>query len=300
MKYNWSIIGHEKQLARLESDLSSGNLAHAYLLAGPNSIGKFTVARKMAGILQCEKDFCHRCKVCLQVQNGSHLDTVELSGGVESIKINDIRALVDRCNMTRQSKHKMFLIQSVERMTHEAANSFLKVLEEPPPRTVFILTTNNIRDILPTIVSRVRVIKFGTVSIGYLKKKLLELYPNHGEEDLNRICLFSMGKTGKAVHLMEHPDSLAKYMEIYHLVVGFLANKSVSTRFDYVEELLSDEKIFNMFFDVLLSVLRSKILSGDRESKRLISIVDKAHESLFLLKKNVNSRLVLENLMLTL
>ena len=58
MKYNWSIIGHEKQLERIEKDISSGNLAHAYLLLGPNSVGKSTVARKMAGILQCENDFC--------------------------------------------------------------------------------------------------------------------------------------------------------------------------------------------------------------------------------------------------
>jgi DNA polymerase III gamma/tau subunit len=54
MRYNWSIIGHEKQLAQIELDIKSGNLSHAYLLAGPNSVGKFTVANKFAGILQCK------------------------------------------------------------------------------------------------------------------------------------------------------------------------------------------------------------------------------------------------------
>lgn len=300
MKYNWSIIGHEKQLEMLENDLSSGNVSHAYLLSGPNSIGKYTVAKKMAGILQCENDFCHSCSTCLQVDRGSHIDTVELKGSVDSIKIIDVRELINRCNMTRQSKYKVFLVQSLERMTHEAANSFLKVLEEPPENTIFILTTNNIRNILPTIVSRVRVVKFGTVSVNYLENKLLDLYPEHKMDDLQKICLFSMGKTGKAVQLMEHPDALAKYMEVYRIVVGFLANKNIASRFSYVDDLLEEESTFNTFFDILFSVLRSNILSGSLDSERFIPIIDSAHEALSLLKKNVNSRLVLENLMLTL
>ncbi len=299
MKYNWSIIGHEKQLKQIEEDIASGNLAHSYLLAGTNSIGKFTVAKKIAAILQCDNNFCHDCNACLQIIKGSHIDTVEFAGK-DSIKIADVRKLIERASMTGQSNYKVFLVQSVERMTTEAANSFLKVLEEPPEKTIFILTTNNLRGLLPTIISRVRVVKFGSVSVPYLQEKLSGLYPESDPDTLEKVCLFSLGKTGKAVHLMENPDSLAKCIEIYHRVQSFLDHKNVVDRFQYVENLLGEDGDLETFFSILTHVLRSKILEGHTESKRFATIASEVDEASILLKKNINSRLVLENLMLSL
>lgn len=300
MKYNWSIIGHEKQLERIESDIESGNLAHAYLLAGPNSVGKHTVARKFAGILQCENDFCHKCPTCLQIEKGSHVDTAVFRGRKESILIADVRGIIDRANKTGQSRYKIFLIQSVERMTPAAANSFLKVLEEPPMGTIFILTTNNIRALLPTIVSRVRVLKFGNVSAEYLAKKLSELYPDQDEKIVKQVSLLSMGKTGKAVNLIENPDSLANYLKVYSDVQGFLERDSLVDRFSYVGELVLDDKQMEIFLNMLTHVLRSKVLSGEKGAMWHISTLSKIEEAGIFLKGNINSRLVLENLMLNL
>ncbi len=294
MKYNWSIIGHEKQLQQLEKDIASGNLAHAYLLSGPNSVGKNTVAKKMAGILQCENDFCHSCNTCLQVGKGCHVDTSHFEDNGESIKIEEIRKIVERLGMTRQAKYKILLIQSLERMTTEAANSFLKMLEEPPERTIFIMTTDNVRLILPTILSRVRVVKFNSVSPVYLREKLLELYPDSDKEAIETVSLLSMGKTGKAVHLMEHPDSLADYLKIYHDIQNFLGYRSVVERFSYVEDLLASEGKMDIFMEILTHVLRGKMLERGGHVKDL----SKIDEAAMLLKKNVNARLILENLML--
>lgn len=300
MKYNWSIIGHEKQLQQIEKDIESGNLAHAYLLAGPNSVGKFTVAKKMAGILQCENNFCHKCKTCLQVGQGGHVDTVEMRGRDEGIGIDEVRKIIERSNLTGQSAYKLFLIQSVERMSVAAANSFLKVLEEPPLGTIFILTTNNIRALLPTIVSRVRVIKFGVVSAEYLSKKLQGLYPDPDEEVIRQVSLFSLGKTGRALHLMENPDSLANYLKIYRDVQGFLGHRSLVDRFAYVENMVGDSKKINAFFDILTHILRSKVLGGDKLSEKYLNTLSKIEEAGMLLRGNVNAHLVLENLMLCL
>jgi len=300
MKYAWSIIGHEKQLKQIEKDVESNNLAHAYLLVGSNSIGKYTVAKKLAGILQCENDFCHECPTCLQVEKGTHIDTIEMVDDGESIKIGDIRNLIERLNMTRQSRYKIVLIQGLERMTVEASNTILKTLEEPPPQTIFIITTNDIRLLLPTIISRVRVVKFGPVSASYLTKKLLELYPNHDMEIIKQVCLFSMGRTGKAIHLMENPDSLAEYVKIYHDIHSFLDHKNIVDRFSYVDDMFSGQNDVTKFFNILTHVLRSKILEMDPMSKKYINTLSKIDEAGILLKKNVNSRLVLENLMLAL
>lgn len=300
MKYNWSIIGHEKQLERIEEDIRSDNLAHAYLLVGPNSVGKSTVAKKLAGILQCENDFCHKCKNCIQTEKGCHIDICELVDDKESIKIGTMRKIIEHLAMTRQSKYKILLIQRLERMTIEAANSFLKTLEEPPENTVFIMTTNNVSLILPTIISRVRTIRFNNVSYSYLSKKLVELYPNCDEETLNRVNLFSTGKTGRAVQLMENPEVLAEYMHLYNVVQVFLKNKNVVDRFSFVKNLTEEPAQIEVFLNILLHVLRSKVLEGSDKTASEINMLLKIREAGMLLKKNVNTRLVLENLMLSL
>lgn len=302
MKYNWSIIGHEKQLKQLEDDIESGNLSHAYLLAGANSVGKFTLAKKMAGILQCENNFCHECPTCIQIEKGGHLDTIEFFDNGESIKIGDVRALIERLSMSPQSKYKIVILQSIERMTLDAANSFLKILEEPPARTIFIMTTNDVHFILPTIVSRVRVVMFRSVSVAYLKEKLGELYPDVDAETINNASIFSLGRIGKAVHFIENPDSLINYTKVYHDVQNFLERRNVVDRFSYVEDLVSDEAGHSVdtFFDILRHVLRSKILEGDTNRDQYINTLLKIDETAILLKRNVNDRLALENLMLSL
>lgn len=283
---------------QLEKDIESGNLAHAYLLAGPNSVGKNTVAKKLAGILQCENDFCHNCNACLQVEKGCHVDTVLFEDDGESIKIETVRKILERLSMTRQAPYKILLIQGLERMGNEAANSFLKMLEEPPERTIFIMTTDNIRLILPTILSRVRVVKFNSVSHAYLKEKLASLYPESDAETIEAVNLLCLGKTGKAVHLMEHPESLAEYLKIYHDIQNFLTYRNVAERFSYIEELTEDPKKIETFLNILTHVMRSKMLELSPDSAKQTKALSKIDEAAMLLTQNVNVRLVLENLML--
>ncbi|MEK7673165.1 MAG: AAA family ATPase [Patescibacteria group bacterium] len=300
MKYNWSIIGHEKQLEGLENDLASGNLAHAYLMTGPNSVGKFTVAKKLAGILQCEGDFCHNCNVCMQVEKGCHIDTVEMADNGESIKIDEMRKLIDRLSMTRQSKYKVVLIQSIERMGNEAANSFLKMLEEPPERTIFIMTTDKLKNLLPTIISRVRVVKFGSVSQDYIRNSLKNLFPELEAKTVEEVASLCMGKTGKAMQLASEPEVLAGYIKTYRDILNFLDNRNLADKFKYLDELLADEKQIEVFLDILVNVLRTRMLDGQSEDNRYLNLLSKVEETYILLGKNINSRLALENLMLEL
>ena len=108
-----------------------------------------------------------------------------------------------------------------------------------------------------------------------------------------------MGKTGKAVHLMENPDSLANYTKVYHDVQNFLDHKNIVDRFYYVESLLQDEKMVELFLEILTHVLRSKMLEGESRL-RFAEVLSRVGEAGALNKKNVNSRLLLENLMLML
>ena len=295
MIYNWNIIGHEKQLKMLEGDIASGNLAHAYLLCGPSHVGKYTVAKKLAHTLQCPNNFCGKCATCTQVRKGSHIDTMEYPNNRESIKIELVRGVVARSTMSGQSAYKAVLLQSIERMTPEAANCFLKTLEEPPAKTVFIMTTSHVREILPTIVSRSRIMRFHLFSIEYLTKVLREQFPDSDPEEIDNVAKLSLGKTGKALDLMNEPDKLAYNLKLYKDVLYLLDTDNIVERFRYVEGLMEDDRKRRDFLNVMLHVLRNKLLvDGSDRFIRLISNVENAKS---FLKQNVNTRLVLENLM---
>ena len=300
MIYNWNIIGHDKQLKMLEADIESGNLAHSYLLYGAGHVGKYTVAKKLASILQCENNFCGVCPTCIQIRKGIHLDTMEYENNKEALKIDQIREIISRCNMSSQSRYKVVVLQSIGRMTVEASNALLKTLEEPPGRTLFIMTTSNVQEVLPTILSRSRLIKFHLFSTEFLANKLRELYPESTEETINQVAKLSLGRAGRALDLMNQPEMLAYFLKLYKDTLYLLDTDNIVEKFEYVENLVEDEKMKNDFLNVMTHVLRNKMLEANpgRERKGFIEMAAKVQEAFILLKKNVNARLVLENLML--
>jgi DNA polymerase-3 subunit delta' len=105
LMYNWNIIGHKKQLELIEEDIKSDRLSHAYLFTGPSSVGKFAIAKMMVNILQCPHNLCRTCPTCIQLSKGSHPDTIVLDDDGESIKIEQIRDIIARLNMTKQANY---------------------------------------------------------------------------------------------------------------------------------------------------------------------------------------------------
>lgn len=299
MKYTWSIIGHDRELRLLEQDIATDNVVHAYIFVGPEGVGKYTIAKKMAGILQCENNFCHTCPTCIQVEKGSHIDTIELHDDGSSLKIETMRKLVETVNMTTQAKRKVVLIDSIERLTTEAANAFLKTLEEPAVGTVFIMTTNNLRAVLPTMLSRSRVIRFNNVSDVFLKEGLKQLYPEKDSAAIDRATTFAMGKTARAQNLISNPDYLETYYTVYNDVERLLDVKNLFESFAYIEEILANEERLGVFMEILTNVLRTRILAGGEKKEHYINVLETVGRFQPLIKKNVNPRLVLENLMLT-
>ena len=151
MKFSSNIIGHRKQLFSLENDLSSGALDHAYLFSGPAHIGKMMVAREFAKILQCPNNACGVCPICIQIEKGYQPDTIEIADDGESLKVEFLRGILKRMNTTTVGKYKILIIQNIERMNAESANTMLKILEDPPQNVVFLLTTSRVEELLPTI-----------------------------------------------------------------------------------------------------------------------------------------------------
>jgi len=303
--YNWKIIGHKKQLELIENDIKSGSIAHAYLFTGPSGIGKFSIAKMFVNILQCPNNLCNKCSTCKQLQAGSHPDTIVIKNNKASIKIEQIRDVISRLQMTKQARYKILLIKSIEKLTPEAANSLLKILEEPPADTIIIMTTGNVREILPTIISRVRLIKFNAYSQNFLKEKLKPLYPDTNDQTMEQVCSLSMGKSGKAIKLLKDSNLLASYRTMYNILCEFLKDKPLHTKFKLVEEIIADDRDTKEFLEVFTHLVRSKLHKGlntqsltNNKKDYYLNLLSSLERTRVLLKHNINARLALESLIL--
>lgn len=302
MLYNWNVIGHDKELARLEEDFASGNIHHAYLFVGPEKVGKFRVAKAVGKILQCPNNFCHTCPTCIQIEKKCHADTIELEDDGESVKLETIKEIIARLSMTSQSKYKALLIQSIGRLTAEASNCLLKTLEDPQGKTVFLFTAGQLRDILPTIASRMRIIHFKKLHDDILREALEKLYPDVDRETLNQAIILSLGRSGRAIQLLNDPEMFHELHEMYDKIKFLDEKAGKATRMLEMQDLVQDPQRTKTFLALLAHYFRQKMLNAKSaaERERAMDIIAAIHKGIDLLARNINSRLLLENIILAL
>jgi DNA polymerase-3 subunit delta' len=171
---------HEPAVRQLQQDVRGGQVAHAYLLAGPATRCKQEAVNCLVGVLLCQApeagEACGRCDSCAAWKQQAHPDYHPLKPEGASVKIDQIRQWRSFFNYHPQlGRYQVFSLNAPELLTEAAANSLLKILEEPLPRTVFLLATEDERALLPTIVSRCRVVLFRT--------RQEDVQPAAGEDD---------------------------------------------------------------------------------------------------------------------
>jgi DNA polymerase III subunit delta' len=213
----WDIIGHDQAIARLSKSLQEGRVSHAYLITGPASVGKSTLALRLAQALNCSSPQppCRLCRSCQKIESGAHLDVrvVQLAGaeqeeGAErgrarsaekAIGIDQVRALQREVALApHEGGYKVYIIMNAETLSLEAGNSLLKVLEEPPKSVVLILTAADANMLLPTIVSRCQVLRLQPVSAAVIGEYLaVQLGVERGRADL--LARLAGGRVGWAI-----------------------------------------------------------------------------------------------------
>lgn len=188
----------------LRNMLSSGRMPHALLFVGPAGIGKMLVARTLAAAILCgagRDEPCGGCPSCRLVAQGAHPDLVVLAADGTSLKIDQIRALQHEAALAPYyGAGRVFLVEEAERLTVQAANSLLKILEEPPAGSVFILTAASQHAMLPTVVSRCRVFTFRPLAPEALAR-LLAARGTDGARAATAARL-SGGRVGEALALL--------------------------------------------------------------------------------------------------
>ena len=144
---------------------AANHLPHALLLVGEEGIAKYILAKRMAKSLLCmqpiEFESCGKCQSCKTYESGANPDytQIELAEDKQQISVDQIRKLNEFLTYTRSfNTHRVAIINPIERMNNNAANSLLKSLEEPANNSVIILVASNLSKILPTIKSRCQLI----------------------------------------------------------------------------------------------------------------------------------------------
>ena len=199
--------GQSAHIDQLQSSFSSGTNVHAYLLCGPQGTGKKSIARLCAMAALCRSEGkrpCGACGPCRRILSDTHPDvhTVLPEKGKQTIGVNVLRDVLAEVGVKSfEASAKVLVFPEAERMTPAAQNCLLKTLEEPPQDTVFFLITEQPGAMLPTIVSRCRVIRFHPLSQEECEKRLMAL--GLSPVDARRRARMAEGCVGKALQIDE-------------------------------------------------------------------------------------------------
>ena len=321
----WQVLGQDKILALLDRSLEENTIAHAYLLVGPHHVGKRTLALNLAQALNCSshKPPCSQCRSCRRILECKHADVTSI--GLDSrteLSIDDIRELQHLANLPPyEGKCKVFIIDDAEYLSTEAANSLLKILEEPPPKVVWLLLASEERRLLPTIVSRCQRLELKPLPLMQVQKILTDSYNVDlvKAEFLAHLC---HGCLGWALSTLADDDVLKQRTQRI-TVISSLTSASLQQRFAYAQEIATqfrqNRKSVAEAMELWLSWWRDLMLIKGGCKEAIINVdcemaLEKQAKSLSLnetkqflanlrslreeISKNVNPRLAFESLML--
>lgn len=146
--------------------IKTNRLQHAYIFEGVAGTGKYEMARWIAQRLYCQKPTddgspCLDCNQCFRIQQGEHPDVTTLQPDGQTIKVDQVRAIKEEFSKSgMETRRKILIVEDMEKMTTNAANSLLKFIEEPEGEITIMLLTTEVQQLLPTIVSRAQIIHF--------------------------------------------------------------------------------------------------------------------------------------------
>jgi DNA polymerase-3 subunit delta' len=318
------IVGHDSIIQHLQNAIQAGKVSHAYIFHGEEGMGKKTLAAAFAKTLQCEEGkniSCNDCKSCMQADSNNHPDIIRVTHEKVSIGVEDIRLQVNSDIQVKpyNSRYKIYIIDSADRLTEAAQNALLKTIEEPPEYAIILLLVSNINLILPTILSRCVQLNLKPVNKQVIKDFLMEKHqvPDYMAEVAAN---FSGGNVGKAINyasseeferMKEDVLHILKYideMELNEVISGLktitAGKASIEDNIDLMILWYRDVLMLKATEDPNLLLYKDEFPFIKKQANRrsyegiemIISAMEKAK---IRLKANVNLDLVLELMLLT-
>ena len=334
------IIGHQQNKAFLERFQNREERPHALLFYGPEGIGKCLLAKEFARAFLChgtgEERPCGHCESCRLLNfatgNFAHPDYLYFDPATDEeqekkktkiITVNQIRSLIRQASFgPTLSGHKICIINEADTMNQEAANSLLKLLEEPPDKWFFILIATSVSRLLPTILSRVIQVRFVPLTVEETKQALLDKEVPEAEADL--LAHLSDGSLGQALRFRDE-----RILDFRNMALKYVAEFPLQAPMTYLlgEDYFSDiipasggNEQLQQFLSMTVSLLRDLLfvknglpdrvfnidalpqlqqIAGKWEARRLYQATGAAQEAVAAAVRRANAKSVLDNVTFT-
>ena len=274
------IFGNDFHKNRIAAAIAEERLPHAFLIDGPEGSGKMTLAKEIAAALNCERQSdvnsplpCGICNSCRRIRENAFTDVKILSKpsdkatiGVGLIK--DFRS--DMYLTATESRYKIYIIDEAEKMTTEAQNALLIVLEEPPKNVIIMLLSSGSDAILTTIKSRTQYIAMSRFTAAELSEYLTKTTPEAARmaredaEGYKALLVSADGIIGRAKALLDpgkKEENKEKRRETLAIISALGAKVPYTTLYEAISALPTKRAEFSEALELLISAIRDLTLA---------------------------------------
>jgi len=251
-----------KSIQYLLKAFQNDKLHHALLFTGVEGIGKLSTALQFSMLCNCENlsdnlmihSSCKHCRSCLKFLSGQHPDLIKITPDGSAIKILQIRMLRKQLTYKPiEAKNRFVIIIQAQLMTTESANALLKILEEPPVRTRFILIVENQKDVLDTISSRCQQVRFRPLSERFIAHDIMK--ENETNKEFARmIAKLSFGSYIRA-NIYQKRKWQTKRVFIFDCLMQ-LDRMSTGMRLSFAEQLAKKQEDIPLILEIMFTWLR--------------------------------------------
>jgi DNA polymerase-3 subunit delta' len=272
------LFGNKRIKHILTSYLRNNIVPYSMIFSGPGSSNLPGFALAFAKALNClnkNDDFCDECQHCIEASHDSFLDLRVLYPDGQFYKKEQITLVVeDNPRKPLKGDKKIYILTDAHHMNPSSANAFLKVLEEPAPSNVFILLTNNLDGLLPTIKSRCQILKFSPLS----RKEIKEYFIKQGDDaETARLKAYLSQSNMESVLTSDFKEFMKKRAQVLAALTSLLQNRGVETiLMDLYKRSRSREKFVEYFRELVNSLslmLRDiLILLIDPQNQQIINV----------------------------
>ena len=323
MSWN-AIIGHDRPKKLLRETLTRSRLAHAYLFHGAESIGKSTTAVTFAQAIHCDHpeswEPCGSCRSCHAILANSHPDFSMVSPDGNQFKIDQVRAIQEALiYKPLTGSRKILILTDADTMNPQAANCFLKTLEEPPDHSLLILVTSRPNRLPATLLSRCQQVRFDPPAMDTISRFLIR-HRNLPESEAKLLSALCLGQIGDAltadldaliaerdqVISLLSPKSLQDLDQLFTTAQSQAADQDIWLRtLNWIQIWLRDSVLMKVANhpDLIINLDRLEQLSSFSNHYsvtsllKVFSLLDSIQRSLH---RNLNRTMVLESLLLEL
>jgi DNA polymerase-3 subunit gamma/tau len=211
------VVGQSHVVRTLRNAVEQDKVHHAYLFVGSRGTGKTSMAKILARSLNCERGGptvtpCGECDACVTIAAGTSVDVIEMDAA-SNRSVDDVRDLRERVAYAPAGGHwKVYILDEAHMLTKEAWNAFLKTLEEPPPKTVFVLATTESHKVMATIADRCQRFDFQRPSLEQISEVLRRVAAEEGiEVDDGAVAMIARAASGSFRDALGTLDQLVAF-----------------------------------------------------------------------------------------